>query len=302
MDMWSEGGWDLHVLLMNNSTNRSFSPLLTVGKRSRLPLGDGSFLRVHDMKLSSGVIGLSCEQFSLLVQTPEWRLFVLLRLMYNNGGNWDPSFISGDLVPPTGARKCHFLTVRACLGFFGMEATPRSRLLWDLGADEDSDSDAEMEDAAPSSSPDEKTPKPEPTPEPEPTPNPPNPPTPKPDPDDRWLSLIMGMACALIFCKPHVFGASEPADLPDGAYWFVVGGWEVIVIAPYQSVPGIRDAWEAELAGLRFDAAPLVSTEKAVRVDMADLALPAFERVAYYEGRVAEAEAVLPRGWPKAGW
>ena len=120
--MWSEGGWDLHVLLMDNNTNRTFSPLLTVGKCSRLPVGDGTSLRVHDMKSSGGLIGMSCAQFSLLVQTPEWRLFVLLRKVYNNGGNWDPSFISGDLVPPTGARDCHGLTVKACLHFFGMIA------------------------------------------------------------------------------------------------------------------------------------------------------------------------------------
>ena len=99
-----------------------------------------------------------------------------------------------------------------------------------------------------------------------------------------------------------MLGASRPADLPDGAYWFVVDGWEVIVIVPYQSVPGIRDAWEAELAGLRVDAAPLVSTETAVRVDRADLTLPAFEPIVYYEGRATEAEAVLPNGWPNAGW
>ena len=114
------------------------------------------------------------------------------------------------------------------------------------------------------------------------------------------------MACALIFCRRYVLGASEPADLPDGAYWFVVGGWEVIVIVPYQSVPGIRDAWRGELAGLRFDAAPLVSTERAVRVDMADLTLSlpgdgSFDAVAYYEGRAVEAEAILPSGWPNAG-
>ena len=110
------------------------------------------------------------------------------------------------------------------------------------------------------------------------------------------------MACALIFARRCLRGATRPADLPDEAYWFVVGGWEVIVIVPYQSVPGIRDAWRGELAGLRFDAARLVSTDTAVRVDMADLALPAFERVAYYEGRVAEAEDVLPNGWPNSGW
>ncbi len=311
MDMWSEGGWDLHVLLMNNSTQRTFSPLLTVGKCSRLPVGDGTFLRVHDMKHSDGLIGMSRQQFSLLVQTPEWRLFVLLRHMYDKGGNWDDSLATGDLVAPTGARNGHYLTVAACVSFFGMHAKPRNQLLKEFCADEDAVSDAEMEDAAPSSSLDEKLPKPEPTPDPEPTPNPPNPPTPKPkpDPDDRWLSLIMGMACALIFCKPHVFGASEPADLPDGAYWFVVGGWEVIVIAPYQSVPGIREAWKGELDGLRVDAAPLASTETAVRVDMAGLRLSlpksadgSFDAVAYYEGRAAEAEAVLPNGWPNAGW
>ena len=112
MDMWSGGGWDLHVLLMNNNTLRDFSPLLTVGKRSLFDLGNGTFLRVHDMKKSSsGLIGMSRQQFALLVQTPEWRLFVLLRMVYNNGGNWNPSFISGDLVPPTGARNCHALTV-----------------------------------------------------------------------------------------------------------------------------------------------------------------------------------------------
>ena len=110
------------------------------------------------------------------------------------------------------------------------------------------------------------------------------------------------MACALILSKRWLPGASRPADLPDEAYWFVVGGWEVIVIVPYQSVPGIRDAWQDELCDLQLDAAPLVSTETAVRVDMADLALPAFERVAYYEGRAAEAEAILPNGWPKSGW
>ena len=110
------------------------------------------------------------------------------------------------------------------------------------------------------------------------------------------------MACALIFARRCLRGATRPADLPDEAYWFVVGGWEVIVIVPYQSVPGIRDAWRDALAGLRFDPAPLVSTDTAVRVDMADLALPAFERVAYYEGRAAEAEAILPNGWPNSGW
>ena len=307
MDMWSGGGWDLHVLLMDNNTGRSFSPLLTVGKRSLWTLGDGTFLRVHDMRCSHGsLIGMSRQQFSLLVQSPEWRLFVLLRRMYDCGGNWDPSFIVGDLGPPTGARDCHYLTVRACIYFFGTIATPRKQLLKELGADEDSDSDAEMEDAAPSSSPDEKTPKPEPTPEPEPpTPNPPNPPTPtpKPDPDDRWLSLILGMACALIFARRCLRGATRPADLPEGAYWFVVGGWEVIVIVPYQSVPGIRDAWQDELRGLQLDAARLVSTDTAVRVDMADLRLNlpktgdgSFDADAYYAACVEEAQAI-PGHW-----
>ena len=111
------------------------------------------------------------------------------------------------------------------------------------------------------------------------------------------------MACALILSKRWLPGASRPADLPDEAYWFVVGGWEVIVIVPYQTIPGILDAWRGELDGLRFSAVPLLSTDTAVRVDMADLALPAFERVAYYEGRVAEAaSAVLPNGWPNSGW
>ena len=98
------------------------------------------------------------------------------------------------------------------------------------------------------------------------------------------------MACALIFARRCLRGATRPADLPDEAYWFVVGGWEVIVIVPYQSVPGIRDAWRDALAGLRFDPAPLTSTEKAVRVDMADLRLSlpgdgSFDAVAYYAGR-----------------
>ena len=98
------------------------------------------------------------------------------------------------------------------------------------------------------------------------------------------------MACALIFARRCLRGATRPADLPDEAYWFVVGGWEVIVIVPYQSVPGIRDAWRGELAGLRFDAARLVSTDTAVRVDMADLTLPAFDADTYYAGRATEAE------------
>ena len=111
------------------------------------------------------------------------------------------------------------------------------------------------------------------------------------------------MACAIILSRRCLAGASKPTDLPDGVYWFLVGDWEVIVIMPYQSVPGIRDAWQDELRDLQLDAAPLVSTDTAVRVDMADLALPAFERVAYYEGRVAEAaSAVLPNGWPNSGW
>ena len=110
------------------------------------------------------------------------------------------------------------------------------------------------------------------------------------------ISLLLGMACALILSRRCLSGASKPTDLPDGAYWFVVGGWEVIVIVPYQSIPGIRDAWEKELAGLRVDAAPLTSTDTAVRVDMADLTLPAFDADAYYAGRVAEAEAI-PGHW-----
>ena len=101
--MWSEGGWDLHVLLMDNNTNRTFSPLLTVGKRSLLPMGDGTSLRVHDMKYTRTLIGMTRAEFSLLVQTPEWRLLVLLRHMYDCGGNWDPSLATGPLVPPTGA-------------------------------------------------------------------------------------------------------------------------------------------------------------------------------------------------------
>ena len=114
------------------------------------------------------------------------------------------------------------------------------------------------------------------------------------------------MACALIFCKRHVLGASRPADLPDEAYWFVVGGWEVIVIVPYQSVPGIRGAWRRELAGLRVDAAPLVSTETAVRVDIAGLRLSlpktgdgSFDPRAYYAARVEEGPArrSRPQGW-----
>ena len=119
----------------------------------------------------------------------------------------------------------------------------------------------------------------------------------------------MGMACALIFSRRCLPGASKPTDLPSGVYWFLVGGWEVIVIVPYQSVPGIRDAWQGELAGLQHDAAPLVSTDTAVRVDMAGLRLSlprsadgSFDAVAYYEGCAAEAEAILPAGWPNAGW
>ena len=116
------------------------------------------------------------------------------------------------------------------------------------------------------------------------------------------------MACAIILSRRCLAGASKPTDLPDGVYWFLVGDWEVIVIMPYQSVPGIRDAWRGELAGLRFDAARLMSTDTAVRVDMADLTLSlpssgdgSFDAIAYYEGRATEAEAVLPRGWPNAG-
>ena len=109
------------------------------------------------------------------------------------------------------------------------------------------------------------------------------------------------MACALIFARRCLRGATRPADLPDEAYWFVVGGWEVIVIVPYQSVPGIRDAWRGELAGLRFDAARLMSTDTAVRVDMADLTLPAFDADAYYAARAAEAERVV-RTASSAGW
>ena len=111
------------------------------------------------------------------------------------------------------------------------------------------------------------------------------------------------MACAIILSRRCLPGASKPTDLPDGAYWFVVGGWEVIVIVPYQSVPGIRDAWQGELAGLQFDAAPLVSTNTAVRVDMADLRLSlprsadgSFDADAYYAKCVAEAEAI-PGRW-----
>ena len=96
-----------------------------------------------------------------------------------------------------------------------------------------------------------------------------------------------------------MLGASRPTNLPLGAHWFVVGDWEVIVIMPYQSVPGIRDAWQDELRGLQLDAAPLVSTETAVRVDVAglQLSLPrsadgSFDADAYYAGRAAEAEAV----------
>ena len=94
-----------------------------------------------------------------------------------------------------------------------------------------------------------------------------------------------------------MLGASRPTNLPPGAHWFVVGDWEVIVIMPYQSVPGIRDAWQDELRGLQLDAAPLVSTERAVRVDMADLTLSlpgdgSFDADAYYAARAAEAEAV----------
>ena len=114
------------------------------------------------------------------------------------------------------------------------------------------------------------------------------------------------MACAIILSRRCLPGASKPTDLPDGAYWFVVGGWEVIVIVPYQTIPGIRDAWRDELGGLQHDAAPLVSTETAVRVDVAGLTLSlpgdgSFDAVAYYEGRAAEAEAILPSGWPNAG-
>ena len=104
------------------------------------------------------------------------------------------------------------------------------------------------------------------------------------------------MACAIILSRRCLPGASKPTDLPDGVYWFLVGGWEVIVIVPYQTIPGILDAWRGELDGLRFSAVPLLSTDTAVRVDMADLALPAFDLVAYYEGRAAEAEAGLPKG------
>ena len=100
-----------------------------------------------------------------------------------------------------------------------------------------------------------------------------------------------------------MLGASRPADLPDEAYWFVVGGWEVIVIVPYQSVPGIRDAWQDELRGLQLDAARLVSTDTAVRVDMADLRLSlprsadgSFDADAYYAACVAEADAI-PGRW-----
>ena len=108
------------------------------------------------------------------------------------------------------------------------------------------------------------------------------------------------MACALIFARRCLRGATRPADLPDEAYWFVVDGWEVIVIVPYQSVPGIRDAWRGELAGLRVDASPLVSTEKAVRVDMADLRLSlpktgdgSFDADAYYARCATEVENVV---------
>ena len=111
------------------------------------------------------------------------------------------------------------------------------------------------------------------------------------------------MACAIILSRRCLPGASKPTDLPDGAYWFVVGGWEVIVIVPYQSVPGIRDAWRDALAGLRFDPAPLVSTDTAVRVDMAGLRLSlprsadgSFDADAYYAACVAEADAI-PGRW-----
>lgn len=286
MDTWSGGGWTLYVKLMDNNTERTFSPLLCVGTRSLLPLGNGTHLRVHDMKTNRGLVGMSREQFSLLVQSPEWHLFVLLRRVYDNGGNWDASFIIGDLVPPTGARNYHGLTVQACQRFFGMQATPRKKLLEELGMDSDSDDDddVKMEDAPPSP-PDEKPPKPEPTPPPTPDPPPDPPPDPEPKPDDRWLSLIMGMACALILSRRREPGAAEPVDLPAGACWFVVGGWEVIVMMPYQSVPGIREAWQAELAGLRDDAAPLVSMDTTVRVNVADLRLPPFDARIYYEAR-----------------
>ena len=63
------------------------------------------------------------------------------------------------------------------------------------------------------------------------------------------------MACAIILSRRCLPGASKPTDLPDGVYWFLVGGWEVIVIVPYQSVPGIRDAWQDELRDLHDPAA-----------------------------------------------
>ena len=111
------------------------------------------------------------------------------------------------------------------------------------------------------------------------------------------------MACAIILSRRCLFGASKPTDLPNGVYWFLVGDWEVIVIMPYQSVPGIRDAWQDELRGLQLDAAPLVSTVTAVRVDMAGLRLSlprsadgSFDADAYYAGCVAEADAT-PGRW-----
>ena len=36
----------------------------------------------------NSVLGMSVAQFAFLITTPEWRFFLLMYMMYNNGGIW----------------------------------------------------------------------------------------------------------------------------------------------------------------------------------------------------------------------
>lgn len=74
MTLFASGGWQLVVMLVDNSTDMARSPLFLLGERSRSsqPI-DGDWRTVSSLQHGGQVIGMSDACFAFLLMTPEWR-------------------------------------------------------------------------------------------------------------------------------------------------------------------------------------------------------------------------------------
>jgi hypothetical protein len=268
MAQFAAGGWELVFSMIDNTTEMRPSPLLFVGERS-LGKVKGVWKTVSTLTSSvNSVLGTSEAQFEFLIKTPEWRVFLLMYLMYNNAGVWSDVFLDAPLPRPSGYDHQHAREVASCLDTFAV-------------------GEHALEDAKPEPTPPPtpKPPKPEPTPKP-PTPTPKPKPTPTP-PKPVWQTLYDGMAGEVSLVRPYK-GGGRPAGLPSYIEWYVSGEFEVLRHTPYRSVEGFPQVFGPRLSGAQLvGRAPLPNGRRFVDVRALSQAEPVYNP-AYYEGVEAE--------------